>query len=227
MRKLYLIITVLLSMFIVSCGGGGGSSSSDTVKVKLNIDQSSFARDARSIAYGGKLIDKIKLKVESRGAVVEQSEIQDKVESGEGVELILTAYKVYKFSIDASDSDGNSLCTGSDSAYINKDSSTTINLVCADNGIPVFVVGVAASGLPVDGVVYLKDSLGRVKMSNIAADGSFSIDVSDLTPPYIMRAEGKVGDKQVTLYSAFFRFRRHGEYQPLFKPCPLYSCWRT
>jgi len=202
MRKISLYLTILLSFLLFACGGGGGGSSSDTVKVKLNIDQSSFARDARSIAYGGKLIEKIELDVTNLGQSIYDVEIQDSVEAGTGVELTLVAYATYTFSITAIDADGNDLCSGSDSAYIGKNSVNTVNIVCADNGEPVFVAGIAASGLPIDGIVYLKDSVGTVKMANIGDDGSFQIDVSDMIPPYIMRAEGKVGDKQVTLYSA-------------------------
>ena len=36
----------------------------------------------------------------------------------------------------------------------------------------------------------------------IAADGKYTIDVSDLTPPFMMRADGNVGGRHYSLYSA-------------------------
>jgi len=199
MKHIKLILIYIFSLFLFSCGGGGGASS-DSVKVKINISKDAFTQYSRSIAYGGKLIDKIQLAVSGHGAA-QNLEIQDSVESGTPVELVLTANKTYTFQISALDTQSEELCSGSDSAFISKDVVTNVTLDCVSGGVPVFVTGIAASGLPIEGVVYLKDKNGTVVMADIQPDGSFDIDVSELTPPYIMRAEGKVGDKFITLYS--------------------------
>lgn len=204
MRILTLILTVLMSLMLFSCGGGGGgggTASGDAVRVKINIDKRAFDSEAKSISYSGRVIDRIRLRVSTAGIADIDMFIQDEVNSGSPVVLTLAAYKNYVFSIYAYDTDGNELCSGSASAYISKDTTTDITLICSNGGTPVFLTGIAASGLPIEGTVYLKDSNGTVKSTEIGANGSFSIDVSDMTPPYVMRAEGKIGDKSVTLYS--------------------------
>jgi len=68
---------------------------------------------------------------------------------------------------------------------------------------PSTVSGVAAAGAPIIGSVTLKDSASspNTKTATIAADGSFSIDVSGLTPPFILKATGTIGNTAYTLYS--------------------------
>lgn len=64
------------------------------------------------------------------------------------------------------------------------------------------VNGVAAAGAPINGQVTLKDQNGtEVGPITIASDGTFSFDVAGLTPPFILKAEGKVGSDSYTLYS--------------------------
>ncbi|HJV66766.1 MAG TPA: hypothetical protein VJ550_13590 [Geomonas sp.] len=54
------------------------------------------------------------------------------------------------------------------------------------------VSGVAATGTPIAGTVYLKDSANpaRELSQTINADGSFSFDVSGMTAPFILKAVG-------------------------------------
>lgn len=63
------------------------------------------------------------------------------------------------------------------------------------------VSGVAATGSPISGTVYLKDSSNPVKeiSTTINTDGSFSLDVSGLTAPFILKAVGT--GQSYTLYS--------------------------
>ncbi|HEY4744034.1 MAG TPA: fibronectin type III domain-containing protein, partial [Desulfuromonadaceae bacterium] len=64
---------------------------------------------------------------------------------------------------------------------------------------PSVVSGVAASGAPLSGKVYLKDSSAHEKSTDIApATGAFAIDVSDMKAPFMLRATGSAGEK---LYS--------------------------
>lgn len=202
MRVVHILLLIFMGVIFTSCGGSGGGSAGDTVSVKIRIDRSAFENEARSISYSGKVIDRIKLKISAADFTAQEIFIEDEVENGEAVEITLEAYKIYTFEIFAYDTDGDVLCYGSDEAYISRNETADVTLICSGDGEPVFVAGVAASGLPVEGTVYLKDSNGTVRTAQIDSDGSFSIDVSDLTPPYLLRAEGRVGDKYITLYSA-------------------------
>src|SRR3989338_4099388 len=67
------------------------------------------------------------------------------------------------------------------------------------------VSGVAAAGLPVVGFVYLKDSASTPTTkgpTEIGSDGSFSFDVTGLTAPFYLRAQGSVVGTSYDLYSA-------------------------
>jgi len=64
---------------------------------------------------------------------------------------------------------------------------------------PSVVSGVAASGAPLSGKVYLRDSSAHEKSTDIApATGAFAIDVSDMKAPFMLQATGSAGEK---LYS--------------------------
>jgi hypothetical protein len=64
--------------------------------------------------------------------------------------------------------------------------------------------GTAAAGAPIIGTVTIKDSASpaNTKFVTIEADGNYSVDVSDLTAPYMVRADGYVGGNEYHLYSA-------------------------
>ena len=70
-------------------------------------------------------------------------------------------------------------------------------------GAPSLVTGVAATGAPLAGQVVLRDSSAqrRNKSSIIASDGSFAIDVSGMTAPFILKASGNVDGKAITMFS--------------------------
>jgi autotransporter-associated beta strand protein len=60
--------------------------------------------------------------------------------------------------------------------------------------------GVAATGAAIDGTVTLKDSTGATRSAVISLpSGTFSMDVSGLTPPYFLKATNNTGT--LTLYS--------------------------
>ncbi len=66
------------------------------------------------------------------------------------------------------------------------------------------VSGVAATGAPLSGQVTLKDSSATPmqKTTVIANDGSFAVDVGDMTAPFIMKATGTSADgTSTTLFS--------------------------
>ena len=64
--------------------------------------------------------------------------------------------------------------------------------------------GTASAGAPVIGTVTIKDSATpfNTKTVTIAADGKYSIDVTGLTAPFMLRADGTVGGRSYSLYSA-------------------------
>ncbi|MCJ7839106.1 MAG: fibronectin type III domain-containing protein, partial [Burkholderiales bacterium] len=65
------------------------------------------------------------------------------------------------------------------------------------------VSGVAATGSPLAGQVTLRDSSPerKDKVTVIASDGSFSIDVGDMHAPFLLRASGTADGVSRTLYS--------------------------
>jgi hypothetical protein len=67
---------------------------------------------------------------------------------------------------------------------------------------PAAVAGIAAAGAPLAGKVHLSDSSFKTYSSNsqINRDGSFSIDTTGMTAPFILRADDKDGN---ALYYSF------------------------
>jgi len=68
---------------------------------------------------------------------------------------------------------------------------------------PQVVSGVAATGSPLVGQVTLRDSSSarKDKATVIANDGTFAIDVSDMTGPFLLKASGTADGVDRTLYS--------------------------
>ena len=68
---------------------------------------------------------------------------------------------------------------------------------------PQVVSGVAATGAPIVGQVTLRDSSAtrKDKIAVIANDGTFSIDVSDLRGPFLLKATGTAEGVSRTLFS--------------------------
>ena len=64
--------------------------------------------------------------------------------------------------------------------------------------------GTAAVGAPIVGTVTIKDSSTpfQTKEVTIAANGNYTIDVTGLTPPFMLRADGTAGGRSHSLYSA-------------------------
>lgn len=64
--------------------------------------------------------------------------------------------------------------------------------------------GTASAGAPIIGTVTIRDSDPATtdKTVTIAADGKYTIDVTGLTAPFMLRADGTVGGRSYSLYSA-------------------------
>lgn len=63
------------------------------------------------------------------------------------------------------------------------------------------ISGIAAAGAPVQGFVYARDKNGIWISCPIEIDGSYSLDVSGLSAPFIIYASGMAGGRSVELYS--------------------------
>ena len=61
--------------------------------------------------------------------------------------------------------------------------------------------GTAAAGAAIIGTVTVKGSLGNTKSELIEADGTYNVDVTGLTAPYRLRAQGTVGGRTYKLHS--------------------------
>lgn len=62
--------------------------------------------------------------------------------------------------------------------------------------------GTAATGAPMIGQVTVKDANGVMRTTDIRLDGTYTVDVDGLTAPFLLRAQGTVGGREVRLVSA-------------------------
>ncbi len=63
------------------------------------------------------------------------------------------------------------------------------------------ISGTAAAGAAIVGTVTVKGALGNTQSALIEADGTYDVDVTGLTAPYRLRAQGTVGGKTYKLHS--------------------------
>ncbi|TFZ00116.1 hypothetical protein [Ramlibacter humi] len=63
------------------------------------------------------------------------------------------------------------------------------------------ITGVAAVGAPLVGTVTVKDALGAIRSAEIGVNGSYSIDVSGMTAPFVFRADGSANGIHATVHS--------------------------
>jgi len=61
--------------------------------------------------------------------------------------------------------------------------------------------GTAAGGAPMVGTVVVKHANGETAPVSISSDGTYSVDVSQLTGPFVIKATGTVGGQATTYYS--------------------------
>ena len=79
-------------------------------------------------------------------------------------------------------------------------SAFTLMSGCSNDSTPATptLTGTAATGAPIDGTVTVKDAKGAEKDIATSADGSFTLDVTGMTAPYLLRVMPSSGP---TLYS--------------------------
>jgi hypothetical protein len=63
------------------------------------------------------------------------------------------------------------------------------------------ISGVAAVGAPLVGTVTVKDALGATRTVAIGTNGSYSVDVSGMTAPFVFRAEGTANGVHAIVHS--------------------------
>jgi len=66
----------------------------------------------------------------------------------------------------------------------------------------IVIPGVVAAGLPMVGSVTVKDVNGVTRSTPIGDNGAYAIDVTGLSAPFVFRASGTVGGRQVVIHSA-------------------------
>jgi hypothetical protein len=71
-----------------------------------------------------------------------------------------------------------------------------------DDPVVQSINGTAAAGAPVVGTVTVKDSTGATRTSTIAADGSYKVDVTGMTGPFVFLANGTVAGRSIQMVSA-------------------------
>jgi len=63
------------------------------------------------------------------------------------------------------------------------------------------ISGVAAAGWPLSGTVTIKDSKGATNSTTIGVSGQYTINVSRMTPPFVLMADGMVAGVSMQIYS--------------------------
>lgn len=63
------------------------------------------------------------------------------------------------------------------------------------------ITGTAATGKAIIGIVRIKDSKGEIRQADLDSEGKYEIDLTGMSGPFILKAEGKVGSSEVTVHS--------------------------
>lgn len=94
---------------------------------------------------------------------------------------------------------GGSGCAGSNFAF-----GSIGGEICKNNQSSgsIFISGVASGGAPITGSVEITDTLGNMRGTPISAEGTYKLDVSGMTGPFLVKAHGTVAGVPVAYYSA-------------------------
>lgn len=94
---------------------------------------------------------------------------------------------------------GGGACTASSFAF-----GSVGGEICKSNqsSVSTIISGVASGGAPIIGTVEIIDKNGVLKGSFINDDGTYKVDVSGMTGPFIVKAHGTIAGVSVTYYSA-------------------------
>lgn len=172
-----LFLTLTLSL--AGCGGSGSNDSSgdgggttaDTVAPAITVTGASTIEINLNDTYT------------DQGATASDA-VDGTVTVTSGGAVDSTTAGTYTITYSASDSAGN-VATATRTVTV----------------VSVSLSGTAAAGAAIVGTVTVKDALGESRSAIIEANGNYTVDVSDLTAPFRLRAQGTVGGKTYKLHS--------------------------
>jgi alpha-tubulin suppressor-like RCC1 family protein len=205
MKKFTLAAVLITAMLLTACGGGSGGSMPEVgkanVRIKVSADNFKMkqTRTSKRIAYNSVTIGSIILSHQKSGGSIQSQEVLQSVIDETPVTLSLELGKSYSFGVEALSASDVTLCAGNTTATITS-STSSITLNCVGGGTTI--TGVAASGVPVVGTVYVKDSLGNTTSAPIGSGGEYTLDVTGMQAPFIIKVVGTANGKPVQLYSA-------------------------
>ncbi len=182
MKKLMMGMLVAAAAVIFSACGSGSSGGGDTVDAVLLLSRSSLTVERAGTG------DILVTATDTSGTADSFT-----AAASNGIVTVATSGSTITCT---GVSVGSSIISVTSGSGIEKTCTVT---VCASGALEI--TGTAAVGAPVKGIVYIKDAEGATVSGPIDEDGGFSINISGLTAPYIIMADGYVLDKKVTLYS--------------------------
>jgi hypothetical protein len=97
---------------------------------------------------------------------------------------------------------GGDGCSGSSFAFGGLGGEICKNNQTSVPTVSTVISGVTSGGGPIIGRVEITDNLGDIRGTPINADGTYKVDVSGMTGPFIVKAHGTVAGVPVTYYSA-------------------------
>jgi Bacterial Ig-like domain len=201
MKTIKLLLVMLFSTVIAACGGGGGGGGGGDTTAPT-VSSVSPANNATGVALNSTITATFSEAMTAstlnattftlnNGATCAVTYTGTTATCTPTASLTASTTYIATISTAAKDLAGNALAAAKTWTF------TT--------GTATTITGTAAAGAPVIGYVSVQDSSTNAQpvLTNIAiaADGKYSIDVAGLTPPFVIKAVGNVGGKQVTLYS--------------------------
>jgi uncharacterized protein (TIGR03437 family) len=188
LHYIFLTLAIAFGLITISACGGGGSDSSDNNGGNSAPTITSFSPTS------GKVGDAVTVTGTNFSTTAADNTV--KFNGTTAVVTSSTATQIVT-SVPADATTGKITVAVSGSTATSSDS-FTVNVTPTSLSLS----GTAAAGAPIIGTVTVKDSLGAERVTLIEADGSYSIDVTGMTAPFALRADGYVGNNEYHLYSA-------------------------
>jgi uncharacterized protein (TIGR03437 family) len=188
LHYIFLTLAIAFGLITISACGGGGSDTSDDNGGNSAPTITSFSPTSGQVGTSV-TITGTNFSTTAAGNTVKFNGTTSIVTSSTATQIVTsvpTDATTGKITVAVS----GSTATSSDSF--------TVNVTPASLSLS----GTAAAGAPIIGTVTVKDSLGAERVTLIEADGSYSIDVTGMTAPFALRADGYVGNNEYHLYSA-------------------------
>ncbi|PIE61005.1 MAG: hypothetical protein CSA29_05610 [Desulfobacterales bacterium] len=84
----------------------------------------------------------------------------------------------------------------------------------SDTDSAASIRGIAAAGAPIVGTVNIRGANGKTSDNEINADGTYRVDVSALTAPFLIWAEGTANGNNVKLYTTVDTAKKNANITP-------------